>query len=409
MILNSKKIKQMKDDYTSRAGETLMGDLNVGVFTLSDCKHRLLLPVSGSVGERVRIYLTISFMGKEGEYAQTVLTDEDGNIVDYGFLHCKSHPVFFNATVIEENNQTFVSAYLVGGKGERVTVFGAQIIGKPLEQKTFFGGGKLTMMEQTSHQSMGFLYQTKNGKLIVIDGGEVTDTEPLAQAIAERGGEVAAWFISHYHSDHIRAVIGVIEQYDVKIDAFYYDFRGLASPDFVGDEDVVYARVLESTLATHPDKVQRVCALERGTQVQVDEVTVTALNDGYFGGGENAGNDSSVALKMQTGGDSVLFLGDLGLRGDAYLEDEWFLAEMRSCKVLQMAHHGQNGVSQKFYNAIDDIDLCLYTAAQWLFDVEIEGKGIGSGPWQTLVTRDWMRERGVEWSVTVIDGRATIE
>lgn len=406
MILNSTKIKQMKEDYAMREGAALIGDANVSVFSLTERKHRILLPVSGSPGERVRVYLPLSFSGETGKYAQSVLTDEKGAIIDYGFLNGKTQPIFFNATVIEEGGKTYVVAYLVGGKGEKVTLFGAQIVGKPLQDKVFFGGGSLTMLEPACQQMMGFLYVTNAGKLIVIDGGNREDAPTLAKAIAQRGGVVDAWFITHGHRGHLGAVIGVLQEYDVQVRALYYDFKGRIDPEYVEKDDccVEFEEVLAVT-----NKVERVVRTSRGDVIAVDETTVTLLNDGYFGAGENGCNNAGVAIKLQTAGDAILFLGDLGERGDEYLSDEWFVAQVRTCRVLQMSHHGYGGVSKRFYQAIDDIDLCLYSAGQWLFDAEKDGAGVGSGEWDTLVTRDWMRERGVEWSATSIDGTITLK
>ena len=90
-------------------------------------------------------------------------------------------------------------------------------------------------------------------------------------------------------------------------------------------------------------------------------------------------------------------------RGDYYLNDQTFRNEMRSCRVVQMAHHGQRGVTDYFYSMIDNIRVCLYAAPKWVFDYDENGKGVNTSNLDTMHTRDLMRERGVRYSFHAID------
>ena len=58
--------------------------------------------------------------------------------------------------------------------------------------------------------------------------------------------------------------------------------------------------------------------------------------------------------------------------------------------IVQMAHHGQNGVGRSIYQSIAP-KICLWPTPQWLWDND-NGGGYNSGPWKTVETRGWMNE-----------------
>ena len=65
---------------------------------------------------------------------------------------------------------------------------------------------------------MGYLFVTEQGKVAVFDGGAEADTHALGEQIMMLGGHVDAWFITHFHSDHVGAVVGVLREYDLTVD-----------------------------------------------------------------------------------------------------------------------------------------------------------------------------------------------
>ncbi|MBR1884443.1 MAG: MBL fold metallo-hydrolase [Clostridia bacterium] len=70
-------------------------------------------------------------------------------------------------------------------------------------------------------RNMGYVITTKNGNVIVIDGGNYEDGANLERYIKENGGKVDSWYITHYHSDHTGAFNYVIENTDVEIGRVY--------------------------------------------------------------------------------------------------------------------------------------------------------------------------------------------
>ena len=71
-----------------------------------------------------------------------------------------------------------------------------------------------------------------------------------------------------------------------------------------------------------------------------------------------------------------------------------------------MAHHGQQGVTEKFYRHISP-QVCLWPTPEWLWNNDI-GAGFDTGPYKTLETRGWMEKMNTvnyhfENTVTVIE------
>lgn len=72
-----------------------------------------------------------------------------------------------------------------------------------------------------------------------------------------------------------------------------------------------------------------------------------------------------------------------------------------------MTHHGQNGVRKEVYKAVAP-PICLWPTSAWFWDNN-GGQGPGSGPWDTLETRRWMEEPGVEIQVCTKDGDIAVD
>ena len=70
---------------------------------------------------------------------------------------------------------------------------------------------------QTSRQMMGYIIKLSDGKIIVIDGGTIDDTQNLIDKINLNGGKVDYWFITHIHDDHAGAFTEIVNNTDIEI------------------------------------------------------------------------------------------------------------------------------------------------------------------------------------------------
>ena len=124
----------------------------------------------------------------------------------------------------------------------------------------------------------------------------------------------------------------------------------------------------------------------------------------------NAVNNSSLVIRVSDSNKSVLFTGDLGMEGGQKLLNSPYRKKLRA-DYIQMAHHGQNGVDEVFYEAVQP-KYCLWPTPLWLWDND-SSQGKGTGPWDTLRVREWMERLNVKRSdipaVTHLDYSARLQ
>ena len=165
----------------------------------------------------------------------------------------------------------------------------------------------LMLANQSDSQMMSYIITTKNKELIVVDGGLDLDAEHLRQAIIARGGKVSAWFITHPHSDHVGALVKLINDglQEISIDAVYYNF---VDDDWYKRNEAYRAdMVLKAKEALAKLGAEKLHGnIKTGDLIQVDDVKIHVLNDPYLFT-VNSINNSTVALRMEIGSKRVLF------------------------------------------------------------------------------------------------------
>lgn len=301
--------------------------------------------------------------------------------------------------------QTQTSGTVVAGNGKKAETGPSTMTDivtegeKNLPQESILGGATLTMLNsQTNSQILSVILQTSQGKLIVIDGGLGEDGDYLLSQIQARGGHVAAWLITHPHGDHAGALYKILQDGapGIQIDGIYYNF---ASPEWYQVHDPneqTMAVSLIGTFAGLPqDKLHQVY---RNQFIQVDDVVIQVMNDRYELS-EDKGNNASIVYKLLVNGKTMLFLGDMGEAGGRRLLAEAG-AEQLKVDIVQMAHHGQNGVGEEVYKAINP-SICLWPTPQWLWTHD-------GSKWPITETKAWMSRLNVQKHYVMKDGDQTI-
>lgn len=263
--------------------------------------------------------------------------------------------------------------------------------------QTYFDGEELAMLaNQSQSQMMSFVLTTKNGNVIVIDGGTPEDAAHLRQAIAAKGGHVTAWFITHPHSDHGGAFAQIVEEglNGMVIDNVIFNFT-----------DPVWYQTYEGYRADTVERIRnavntvgalgtKLTVMHRNDIFTFDGVNITCMNDPYLVD-HNSINNSSCVLRVDMGGKRIMFLGDMGEDvGEAFLADH--AGEDLKCDIVQMAHHGQAGVGQHFYQVLSPTT-CLWCAPEWLYEDY-------NNQYATKTTRQWMKDLGVRDHKVIKDG-----
>ncbi len=264
------------------------------------------------------------------------------------------------------------------------------------------GVGELWMLSSTTGaQNLSIVIKSPNGKIIVIDGGWEADADKLSSLILQQGGKVDTWLITHPHEDHVGALCAILNDSarKIKIDKIYCslatpDWYRQVSPTGAGIADQLLSAFTKLTVGTVTNSIGR------GTEINIDDVNIRVLNNrGVYT--YNGVNNSSLVYKIRVSGQSILILGDLAYDGGKDLIKTCTAAELKS-DIVQMAHHGQQGVDQDTYALIAPTT-CLWPSPAWLWNND-NGGGVDSGPWGTLTTRAWMDALGVKDNRSLKDG-----
>ena len=264
-------------------------------------------------------------------------------------------------------------------------------------------GSAFTVWQIPSHTNTignSYVFQTKTGKVIVMDGGFPEEAFTLRGFIGALGNEVEAWFISHPHDDHMGALWEILKQgtQDLRIKAIYHsritDKVIDAEPTEAGKTRDFYER-LSSCEAKVVDLQQPGQVFDfDGMKLKIVSVATQLVTNPY--------NNNSMIMRVWDKKKSLVFLGDAGIEcGDLALKGPF--AKDLDCDYLQMAHHGQNGCSEEFYRSIK-FRACLWPTPMWVWNNDM-GKGFDTAHLTTVRTREWMDKIGIkEHHVSVRDG-----
>ena len=170
-----------------------------------------------------------------------------------------------------------------------------------------FNGDKLYMLPSvTPLQCMGFVLAGE-GDVIAVDSGTQAEADELETLLLSLGGRVDMWFLTHGHFDHIEGLIETLERGKIAVGSIVYRFPPLDYIERVERNENRKARVadLERAIAARGVPVVRP---EKGKAIAAGHFRVLPLSDGSAVG--ETLNPSSVVYRVDTRGESVLFLAD---------------------------------------------------------------------------------------------------
>lgn len=253
---------------------------------------------------------------------------------------------------------------------------------------------------QTGTQMNSYVLRTAGAEVIVIDGGLAGDAPYLSGFLGALGNRVDAWFVSHPHLDHVDALTAILEKpAGLHIHALY---GSLPDEAWMREHDDGGAlQTMLSLNAALAASGHTVLELRPGQKIGFDGATFEILGVRNPELTVNAINNQSAVWRVDGGSTSILFLGDLGIEGGEKLLAGPYRSRVPA-DCVQMAHHGQSGVNESFYQAVGPKYL-LWPTPDWLWEND-SGGGRNSGPWETLTVRAWMDKLNIEKHFVSKDG-----
>lgn len=262
---------------------------------------------------------------------------------------------------------------------------------------TMLGGGNLE--ENVNLNSMGYLIQTQNNKLIIVDGGRETDVNLVIDKIKSLGnGKVDYWFLTHAHNDHIGALVQLLENNEqgISIDNLCYNFNSKEWYQKYDPERCEVALKFLDYIDKNPGNIiKNIKICNAGEVLEIDNLSckILRVSNPSIVESKYTGNEASMVfkflIKKQDGTFSdkdILFLGDSYIEAGKELINNCY-DDLKSYAV-QMAHHGQDGVSKEVYDVIDP-SICFFNAPKWLYEND-NGGGYNSGKWKSIEVRSWL-------------------
>ncbi len=278
-----------------------------------------------------------------------------------------------------------------------------------------------SLMPESGSLMESFVIRTKTGKLIVIDGGIDSagkDADPYMpaalRAIAGVGQndyvEVEAWFLSHAHKDHFYELYKTLrDNYANKnfvINNFYFDFPEFGTDEYpnMGDDydelellkgvldKYAEARNIPVTGDSYYDDLNGAVInadtiADSSADMEIDGVSFEFILTWAKSNGTSI-NDNSLIMKAYVEGQSILFLNDAGSKQSSVLKYKH--AEEIKSDIVQMAHHGQKGVTEAIYELVG-AKVRLWPTPLWVWN--------DTTTYEIGTTRQWVNN-GVDFTTS---------
>ncbi|HSD83074.1 MAG TPA: ComEC/Rec2 family competence protein [Anaerolineae bacterium] len=189
------------------------------------------------------------------------------------------------------------------------------------------GQGQLKIAFLDVGQGDSILIQAPNGQTMLIDGGRSTDlaqTVIIPQLRAWGAKQVDVLVVTHPDQDHIAGLVGVLEDFPVKLAAL--------------TGQVHSTKIYERLLTAIRDKSIAALQVRTGTVIPFDSaVKVEVLGPDDKAVQDDDTNDASIVIKLTYGNVSFLLTGDAELPENKAILGHGF--DVRS-SVLKLGHHG---------------------------------------------------------------------
>ncbi|MBO5671247.1 MAG: MBL fold metallo-hydrolase, partial [Clostridia bacterium] len=239
---------------------------------------------------------------------------------------------------------------------------------------------------------MSYIMQLADGSFIVVDGGPANthDEDQLLsylQSLTPAGQKpvIAAWFITHAHSDHMALANNFLNRYHdlVEVRLAAYNFPIYDTVKNANDVKQTPARYqpmidlfIESVRKYWPDAVHFVLHAGQKLYLADAEIEILFTHEDLFPLEYSWVNHTSCAFRITACGKTVMLLGDCERSLCQQMADTY--GEYLKSDLLQLSHHGANGACLDLYRCIDPA-ICFWACSQAKFERDERMLGTKAG------------------------------
>ena len=243
-----------------------------------------------------------------------------------------------------------------------------------------------------SAPGMSYIMQLADGSFIIIDGGPANADDEAAlfeylKSLTPAGQKptVAAWFITHAHSDHMalanRFLVNYHTQIDVKMAAYNFpNYEAVVDAKDVAGVASKYTPMIEQfqkNISQYwPDAEHFVIHAGQKLYLADAEIEILFTHEDLFPGEFTWVNHTSLAFRITAGGKNVMILGDCEKSLCQQMSDT-FSTYLKS-DMLQLTHHGANGACIDLYRNIDPA-ICFWACSQSKYESDERMLGVKAG------------------------------
>ena len=224
---------------------------------------------------------------------------------------------------------------------------------------------QVRMMYYAVNCGMSYIIRLTDGRFVIIDGGdgEYEESEHLLELLKEQNvlegkPQVAAWFFTHPHDDHVLLFHDIMKNHrdELQIESLVYSW---ASPEY-GVQD--WVSVLHNEVVAKYCQDMTVIQPHTGQRLIYPGVTFSVLyvHEDMCPEYISFLNDTSLVMRMDVDAEEeektekrrVMFFGD-ALQTTADVLCAQYEPGILQCEMMQVAHHGFGGGSPELYRMVD--------------------------------------------------------
>lgn len=329
-------------------------------FEMSKSKYSI---ISGATQEDFKEYTTL--LAKEG-YECFYETSKNGNLFEtwtdgYNILTL-SHIAYVDVATTDYKTESLGNVSYMS-----IAVDNVENSALPAREEKV---EKITEVQITSVGTVcGYILRLADGRFIVFDGGMPEQSRTIydiLQSQNEREGNpvIAAWFLTHGHTDHIGALLQFIERYQdrVEIETFVHNLPAYEiynEKNTAEKKPEVESENLHYQSEMYYSKIEAFCpdseiiVAHAGQRFEYGDMDIDVLftTENIYKKQMYDTNMSSVVYSITGSSGRMIILGDA--QDIQCPTINAIYGEELKCDIIQVAHHGYNGGNAAMYASMN--------------------------------------------------------